>query len=374
MKYSYLVIAVLFLNLLKGQDIAVYQDDRYQLFVFENNRIKKIEFTPVYRYYFGRDYVVYVNNLFEFKLYHKGIKYTILPRSPDTVIANDYLLGYIQAGQLGIFDGKVSKALQNFVGKSFSLGDSLFVYLDNFNMLQAYSNDNKILIEKWVPENFIFWGADNIFAYLSMQEELILLDAVGNKEIIENYKPKEVKIGRNILAYNDYIGSFKIWNFNQLETVENYYVQGLQAGNDFAVYFTNLNIFMGYYRGVKTELLPFKPSTYIIKRNLMAYTDNANNFYLFYQGKKIKLENYTPKKYLIDDDIIVYQDINGRLKGVINGRQVIITDQIVVDFELCNKSVVFYDLTPSDKKVWSNGDIFTMIVETREKKLNEQKY
>ena len=122
MKYSYLVIAVLFLNLLKGQDIAVYQDDRYQLFVFENNRIKKIEFTPVYRYYFGRDYVVYVNNLFEFKLYHKGIKYTILPRSPDTVIANDYLLGYIQAGQLGIFDGKVSKALQNFVGKSFSLG------------------------------------------------------------------------------------------------------------------------------------------------------------------------------------------------------------------------------------------------------------
>ena len=352
----------------------MYQDDRYQLFVFENNRIKKIEFTPVYRYYFGRDYVVYVNNLFEFKLYHKGIKYTILPRSPDTVIANDYLLGYIQAGQLGIFDGKVSKALQNFVGKSFSLGDSLFVYLDNFNMLQAYSNDNKILIEKWVPENFIFWGADNIFAYLSMQEELILLDAVGNKEIIENYKPKEVKIGRNILAYNDYIGSFKIWNFNQLETVENYYVQGLQAGNDFAVYFTNLNIFMGYYRGVKTELLPFKPSTYIIKRNLMAYTDNANNFYLFYQGKKIKLENYTPKKYLIDDDIIVYQDINGRLKGVINGRQVIITDQIVVDFELCNKSVVFYDLTPSDKKVWSNGDIFTMIVETREKKLNEQKY
>lgn len=357
-----------------GQDFAVYEDDRRHLYVFEDNTIKKIEFIPVYKYYYGNDYVAYVNNRYEFKLYHKGKKYLILPMAPDTIIANDYLLGYIQASQLGIFDGKVSRTLQTWIEPSYFLGDSLFVFVDNFRILYAYQNGSKTVLEKWIPDQFQYWSSDNTLAYISNQDELIVLDHFGEKSVIENFKPKEVKVGRNIVAYNDYIGNFKIWNKGNLETIENYYVTGINTGNDFAVYTTNLNNWMGYYNGKKVELLSILPMSYSIKRNLLVFSDFAKNFYLFYKGKKMKLENFTPRKFLIDDDILVYQDLYGKLKGVIDGKQVEITDQIVLDFELCNKTVVYYEITPAQKKVWNNGKIYTFNIEDDTHRLIDQKY
>lgn len=370
-----LIIVLLFLSSAAyGQNIAVFEDDRRHLYVFENDMIKKIEFIPVYKYYYGKDYVAYINNRYEFKLYYKGRKYLILPMAPDTIIANDYLLGYVQASQLGIFDGKVSRTLQTWIENSYFLGDSLFVFVDNFRILYAFQNGNKTEIERWIPDNFQFWSSDNTLAYISNQEELIVLDHAGQKHVIENFKPKIISVGRNIVAYNDYIGNFKIWNQGNLETLENYYVTGIHTGNDFAVYQTNLNNWMGYYNGIKTELLSVLPLSYTIKRNVMVYSDQARNFYIYYKGEKIKLENFTPRKFLIDDDILVYQDLYGRLKGVIDGKRINITDQIVLDYELCNKTVVYYEIGPAQKKVWNDGKVYTFNVEEENHRLIDQKY
>lgn len=367
-------ICCFYFHNLTGQNFAVYEDDRRHLYVFEDNAIKKIEYIPVYKYYCGNDYVAYVNNRYEFKLYYKGKTYLIMPMAPDTIIANDYLLGYVQAGQLGIFDGKVSRTLQTWIEKPYYLGDSLFVFIDNFRILYAFQNGTKTVLEKWIPDLFYFWSSDNTLAYISNQDELIVLNNQGEKTIIENFRPKEVKVGRNIVAYNDYIGNFKIWNQGNLETVENYYVTGIKTGNDFAVYNTNLNNWMGYYNGKKIELLSIQPLSYTIKRNILVFSDFAKNFYIFYKGEKVKLENYTPRKFLIDDDILVYQDLYGKLKGFIDGKPIEVTDQIALDFELCNKTVVYYEITPMQKKVWNQGKIYTFNFEDDSRRIIDQKY
>lgn len=369
------LIGILSFFAAQAQDLAVFEDDRRHFYVFENNEVKKLEFIPVTKYVVGRDYVAYINNLFEFKLYYHGKKYTIMPFKPDSIIANDYLLGYFQGSQLGTFNGKVSFTLQNWIDlRSYSLGDSFFVFVDNFEMLQAYAGEDKKMIEKWIPENFVFWGADNLFAYLNNRDELVLLQKDFTTQIIDSYKPIRLKAGRNVLAYFDYMNNFKIWSYGNSELVETNGIVDFYAANDFVVYYNNLNQWIGYYNGQKTDLLSYKPPMMDIKRNMMVFSDQARNFYCYYKGQRIKLENYVPKKYKIDDDMLVYTDLYGKLVGVLNGQKIEVTDQIVIDFELFNKSVVYYEITPAQKKVWSEGKVYTFITSTVNQKNKESKY
>ncbi|MBK7958308.1 MAG: hypothetical protein IPK03_09420 [Bacteroidetes bacterium] len=260
------LIQVLFIFLcfafaLKAQQIAVFEDDRRHLFVFENLGIKKIEYIPVSRYYVGKEYVAYINNLNEFKIYYKGKKYLIMSTPPDTIVAQDYLLGYVQANQLGVFNGRESRTIQTWIEPQFYLGDSLFTFIDNFQAFRVYENEENKKIETWATGQF--WAHDNIAAYVGNQGDLKVYYR-GETRVLESYKSDYVKIAKDIIAYNDYKDFFKIFSAGEQYDMENYKVYQYEVGNGFAVYYNNINEWIGFYGGERIQLLPTKPKFFNI--------------------------------------------------------------------------------------------------------------
>lgn len=331
---------------------AGFKNDQNFFFVYNNNQISKLEYIKIDTFWTGRDYISYIDNFGNFKLYYNSKLYTIFPIRPSSIKVSNYLMAYTQGGQLGVFNGKSSKKVETFTQGDYKLGDSIIAYVDNFGLLKAYVFDTVITLMRWGNEPFDV--GDNIMAY---SYENSGFNVLYNKRIteLENYLPMNFKVARNIIAYNDYMGNFKVFDHGNIYTLEIYETPNYEVANEIVTYFNNIGEWMVFYNGEKSKLLTTKPKKQYLKRNVLAYIDFANRFYVFYKGKLTQLENYEPARVEIWDDMLVYTDFYGKLWGFVNGEKVPISDNIVLGWELQKECVVYYDLTPAAKTVWHKG-------------------
>lgn len=351
-----LLFIIILSSELKSQGSAGFYDDRNFFYGYTDGTISKLEYIKIDTFFSARNYIAYIDNVGNFKLFHKSKKYTIIPLPPDKIVVTNFLMAYSRGSFLGVFNGKESKRIQAFVSGNYKVGDSVIAYLDNFNMLKVYTYDTvQDLMLFSIADSFDI--SDNMVVFTYQYNELRAFYR-GKISTVENFIPRNYKLARDVIAYNDYLGNFKVFDKGETYTLENYEIENYEVGNGFVTYSNNVGEWFVFSNGVKTSLLSTHPKSKSIKRNMLVYSDNSGRFYVFYKGNLTLLENYTPRKVEIWDDIVAYEDLYGTVWGFYKGEKIKISKNIAISWNLQNQCVVYYDLAPSIKTVWNNGQYY----------------
>ncbi len=345
----FLIFVFLFLNS-KGQGSAGFFNDQNFFYGYQNGQIAQLEYIKIDTFFSSPNYIAYIDNRGNFKLYTQNQVYTIFPVPPNSVKVSNYLMAYMQGGQLGVFNGKSSKKVETFTNGVYHLGDSIIGYVDNFNFLKAYVYDTVFELMPWSGEPFTV--SDNMMAFQYQNSQF---NVFYNKHVyeLENYLPKDYKIGRNILAYNNYMGYFKVFQYGETFELESYDIHQYETGNELVSYNNNIGEWIVFENGEKHTLMTTNPKKKWIKRNMIAYVDGADRFFVYKNGKTILLENFMPKKVEIWDDMVVYSDLYGTIYGYVNGKKTQLSSSIAIDWQLQNGCIVYLDQTPALKTVWN---------------------
>jgi hypothetical protein len=169
----------------------------------------------------------------------------------------------------------------------------------------------------------------------------------GSIEQLEALKVRDYQVGRNLVAYINNQGQFKIYEKGYVKTLaENspeffsatdhllifgiggilYVYEDRRAtqiasfvkeyvGGDSIVAFNNVNNnFVAYYRGRSRTLEVFNVFGLKGSKNVLAYLDNLEQFQAYLYGQKTLLDANPPKEYKLGRNTIAYVDFYGRFK------------------------------------------------------------
>jgi hypothetical protein len=169
----------------------------------------------------------------------------------------------------------------------------------------------------------------------------------GELKQLEALKVRDYKVGRNLVAFVNNQGQFKIYEggytkvlaensptfFNVTDHLLVFGIGGSlyvyedrrasqvasfvreYVGGDSIVAFNNSNNnFVAYYRGRSRTLEVFPVTGLKGSKNCLAYLDNLDQFQAYMFGQKVTLDANTPKEYKLGRNTIAYIDFYGRFK------------------------------------------------------------
>lgn len=169
----------------------------------------------------------------------------------------------------------------------------------------------------------------------------------GRFKQLETLKIQDYKVGRNLVAYVNNQGQFKVYQdgYDQVlkeNTPERYevtdYIMVFELGGQLHVFEKrrsrrlasfvgdyafgdsiiafmdvnrNLNV---YYKKQIRNLEVFDVQGMQVGKNILAYTDNLEQFQVYYAGQKKQLEVLLPRSYKTGRNTLAYVDSYGRFK------------------------------------------------------------
>ena len=122
-------------------------------------------------------------------------------------------------------------------------------------------------------------------------------------------------------------------------------------------YVTPQGFFKVYENGDEQELSPLPPRSYQIIDNTLVYIDDMGNFNVYYRGKNTVLESYQPTKVAFFEGVVAYTDNYGQLKGFYEGKPVTIAKEVVIDFKVQGRTVL-YQASNRDFHVYWNENTY----------------
>jgi hypothetical protein len=105
--------------------------------------------------------------------------------------------------------------------------------------------------------------------------------------------------------------------------------------------------------GEVTTVLTYAPLYFDAVDHMVVYGDNVN-FNAFFNGKSIKLESYKPDSYQIDYNGVAYKDKANHLRFFSDGTIKDVTSRIVNTYQL-TRNVLMYSTDMDDMHFFSNG-------------------
>lgn len=293
MKQIFLPVIILFLYVsVQSQYLAAYNDYLNHFWVFEAGSFQKLEYIEIQDFQVGGILVAYTDHRDNLKIYRNGKVETLIQGSPIKFTATDYLLGYSIYQQLNVYDnGKIKLLSTDCDG--YIVRDSLIAWHNQVNKtLQVYYNGRIItLIDGllYFPVDE-FKAGDNNIAFVHSSTRQLYLYYLGKLQVLDDYAEEPVyETGRDIVAYMDIPD---------------------QA-------------FYAFYRGQQYELETFRPKSFQVGDEILAYVDNLGNLKYFENGKVQTISSYEPDFYSVGDKVLIFEE-QGFLKTVCNGQVYIV--------------------------------------------------
>ena len=262
-----------------AQDLAAYIDYRDRFFVFDHGETKQLESYKLTSFQVGGNCVGYVNYHGDFMVYHKGSARLLERNQPSEYMVTDYLMGYATNSVLKVFDDGDVKLLCNNT-RGYIVEDSLIAFYDEVQQqLKVYHNGQVRVIEDGLMEWPIrsYQSGDNILAYITTFDNKFKIYYRGEVIIVDQ---------------------------NVQETIYN-------AGRDI-VGFMNLvtNAFMVFYKGEFYDLEAFRPESFQMGDEMMAYVSQEGDFKIFENGELVTIHTFPPDRYTLKDSTLVFEDQN----------------------------------------------------------------
>jgi hypothetical protein len=339
MRIFFVSLFLLMSQLAHSQHMGAFIDERLNhFFVFEKNEVQKAEFIPIANFEVGFDYVAYIRNNNRLAIFYKGEATEINAVSPR-YFAKDELLAYFIDEQLWVLDDGRIKFLEPWAVKNFAIGDNILCFTNNFDQFRVYYKDSVQTLELWPPRRVV--AGDNLIAYTD-NNEIFKVFYEGERYTIDDIPPQGFAASKDIVAYVDNYGDFKAWYKNKVYELQYQRpTRGYHVGEQMVAFLNDMNQFVVFYDGEIYELLNYMPSYFAINENVLVYTDANGFLFSFYKGKVDRLATYTPNNIRIDNDIVVFQDLDGYLVGAYKGKRTRFSQQIAIDFQLYNHTIVY---------------------------------
>ncbi len=336
-----LILSLTFLQGVYSQPLAAYHNYQQHFVVFDNGTKTSVENLPVKSYQIGKKCVAYISNSGQFKVYYKGEVKTLAIGGVERYYAMRNLLVYFVFNQLYVFDNGKVEMLSGHV-KNFAIGDDLVAFFnENKRASYVYYNGRLQEIESSLVGAPItrFAAGNNTFAYFNHNTKYLKVFHEGEvQNVLQSNGQVIYRAGKNMVAYVDYSqNSFHVFYKGEVYDLEDFKPKSFKVGNDVLAYVDNTGSFKVFTDGEVQTLSSFEPDTYDVQDELVIFTE-LEYFKVFYQNEVYELESYTPKNLQIKDATLAYINVNGWLKAFVEGKQVVVTKDLLRSF------VLTYDL------------------------------
>lgn len=342
-----LILFFLFGFTSQAQQLGVFEDAQKRFYIFDTDRFFRVEHIPVKEYWVGKNYVAYLRNNDRFMIYFEGKEHEISLAQAKVYATDNYLVYFVDE-QIWLFDGneiklkdpwiKAIKQGEDLIFPTFALNDSALAFTNSFERFIVSVAGKTEELELW-DVNSVRAG-ENIIAYVD-NNRVFKAFYHGERHIIEDRKPKSYVAKTDIIAYVDDFGTFKVWYKNENIDLQEIVPNRYYVADKMVSYVDDMDNFVCFYDGEMYDILPYKPKKLIVKDNMIMYADNRNFHYVFYKGKTKRISVYEPKKIVVEDDLVVFQDLDGYVKAFKNGEIIAISDQIALDFEVYNGTIIY---------------------------------
>jgi len=324
-----------------SQPLAAYHNYNRQFVIFDNGRKKSVENVPVKSFQIGKTCVAYISNSGQFKVYYKGEVKTLAVANVEKYYATRNLLFYFVYSQLYVFDNGKTQMLSSNVN-SFAIGDDLVAFYNNNKKASyAYYDGELIEIERSLTGAPItkFAAGDNIFAYFNDNTKYLKVFYEGElQNLLQSNGQISFRAGKNIIGYVDHSqNSFHVFYKDEIYDLEDFRPKSFIVGDDILAYVDNTGSFKVFSEGEVYTVSSFEPDTYKLKDNLVVFTE-LEYFKVFYKDEAYELESYIPENFQMKDGVIAYLNVNGWLKAFVDGKLITVTKDLVRSF------VLTYDL------------------------------
>lgn len=359
-KMRNLTILLLFLSVkLFSQNIAAFSDYQKAFYVFDDGKMRQLEYQPVISYQIGDKCIGYETNGRGLKIYYNHIDYDITSMVSKYKVTKN-LVTYTVGTQLYVFEDGIKKNLSRFVGH-YQEGDSIVGFFDTENYyLQVFYHGEIITI----ADGLLY---ENTRAFIVGSDMLAFIDAYQNFKVFYQGKIYDVlqsdvvvsaKIGRSVMAFIDPVTDFlQVFYKGELLELETFLPKSFQVGYEKVAYIDNMDEFKLFDDGELYTVSDFKPDEYMLKDDLLVYKQQGQ-LWVFYKGENILIENYIPVSYKIRDDAIAYIDQNGHLNVVEEGGRKVLTYEKINDYSVLG-NIVIYNQGTNTTKIYYNGETYT---------------
>ena len=350
---------VLFAHSTFAQNLAAFHDYRKYFMVFDNGQTKAIDHLPAQSFQIGGNCIPFISNTGEFNVYFKGEVQTLAERYVSKYFATRNLLVYFLYDQLYVFDNGKTHMLSSNV-KNYAIGDSLVAYYnENTRSSHVYYNGKVTDLERSLVGSPIkeFKAGDNVFAYFNDNTKYFKIFYNGElQDIMQSNDLVRFEAGRNIIAYIDEArNSLHAFYKGEIFDLEDFKPKSFKVGDDMLAYVDNLGDFKVFTNGEVQTISSFEPEVYNVKDSLVVFSEQGY-FKVFYNGEIYELENYIPEDFQMQESTIAFIGLNGWLKAFSNGKYFTVTNDLVKMFMVAY-NLIYVNTTVKTVKIYYNGKL-----------------
>lgn len=362
--YPFIAFILLFLgslslpfSLLDAQNVAAYQDQRGQFYYFDNGNITKLDHNPVEYYKLGDDFVIYRNSQDEMIYYRNGRKETLhlRPLEEDYVITGHLI--YQNVGEVfRVIDHKQNMVLSLQDDPTMVYGDSIVAFVDYNGGLKVFYNGEKKSVHPIPPESFS--ASHNSFAFVDNRGWLYFYHDGETTQVTED-PPNMYQLGNDYVIFNDLYDEFKFWRAGEVTTLSDYPPTSLKLGDNIAAFVDDRDDFYIIKEGDNeaTLISANAPPFFDIVHNTLVFIDEQGYLKVYDDGEIKTITPYRPQKFKYDKNVVAYVDHDGRLRAYYNGKDIAVSNDIVGNFELYGK-VILFELGNMEYQIFFEGLLY----------------
>lgn len=361
MKKCFFILFILFeTNSAYNQYLAAYNDYLKYFWAFEAGTFQKLEYLPIREYQIGGILIAYIDNRDNLKIYRNGAVETLMQGEPMKFTATDYLLGYSLYQQLNVYDNGKTKVLSTECS-GYIVRDSLIGWHNQLKKtLQVYYNGRIItlidgLLYFPVEE---FKAGDNIIAFIHSSTQQFYIFYLGKLQVLDDFVEELVfEAGRDIVGYMDIPDqSFNAFFRGKTYELETFRPKSFQVGDEILAYVDNLGKLKFFENGKVQTISSFEPQFYTVEDKVVIFEEQG---YLktICNGKVYIVERYVPQPYRIDFNTIAYLDQSGFVKAFQNCEPATISYNKVKEISL-TRDLIIYTEGVDKTKIYFNGKVY----------------
>ena len=362
-KNLFLSLAILFLSIsLNAQKITAYVNFRDYFVVFDNGRTDVLEVMPPQSFKAGPDYLAYIDNVGNLKVYYEGKVETLDPGVILNYEAGDDYLIFEKYQQIKVWsDGKLTNLGNNITAWMGS--DSLVAFYDqNYKNFHLYYHDEEFdlgdgLVELPITE---FSVGNNIFAFIDKYQLTFTVFYQGYfTDLSTIIRKVDYKVDADIVAYrDDETNTFKaffqgdIYDLEELPPIE------YKVGHGMVAYVNQNQEFIVFYNGDKYRVLNYVPEYFDVKDSLVAF-NNQGFLNVFYDGETTELTRYIPPAIKWDWSTLTYIDDNLKIQALMAGERQFIINETLRDL-YTNRNIITVRFGNKRWAVYYDGQLYEL--------------
>jgi len=344
-KDLFLILFVAFLGTeMQAQKISAYVNFRDYFIVFDDGRTDVLEVMPPQSYKIGPNYLAYIDNVGNLKVYYKGKVETLDPGVILSYEAGDDYLIFEKYQQIKVWHNGVLTNLGNNI-TAWKGSDSIVAFYDaNYKEFHIFYHDQTYNLGDGLVEIPItdFEVGNNIFAFIDKYQFTFTVfykgDYIDLSTVINRV---DFKVNADIVAYtDDETNTFKAFFKGDIYDLETLPPVSYKVGHGTVAYVNQNQEFIVFYNGDKYNVLNYVPEYFDVKDSLVAF-NNQGFLNVFYNGVTTELTRYIPPSIEWDWSTVAYLDDNLKIQALMAGERKFIINETL-------------------KNVYTNRDIITI--------------